>query len=231
MNVEAHIIAWNEAETIAFTIKHYQQFCNRIVIYDNFSTDQTRDIALSMGCDIRLFGIQGELNDKEYLKVKNNCWKSSEADWVIVVDADEILEQPPLTDATIFKTRGWNVFSNHVPRENWSEIDTGIPDDNYSKQVIFRPDRIKEINYEYGCHKCKPEGDVRYSDKVLTLFHYKHIGGAERLVKRHRIYAERLSELNKKWKLGYQYQEPKEQTIKYFEECLKKSVPYSQAGF
>lgn len=243
MKIEAHIITFNEAETIHLTIKHYQQFCNKIFIYDNFSDDNTREICEAMGCEVKLFGIAGVLDDKEYLKVKNNCWKGSDADWVIVCDADEILWSPVLLlknddllmighiKETIIKTHGFNVFSNDMPNESWTEITTGIPDSNYSKLIIFNPKAIKEINYVYGCHEAKPEGDVRYSEEVLTLFHYKHVGGAERIADRHALYESRRSDFNKKWKLGYQYAEPREQTIKYFNECLKKSVPYSQAGF
>jgi len=231
MKIEAFILAYNEAETIGLTIKHYQQFCERVVIFDNFSTDETRDIALSMGCDVRLFGVKGVLSDKEYLKVKNHCWKQSKADWVIVCDADEILWHPDLTsvlleDCTIMTTYGWNVYSEDVPRENWLEITTGVPDCNYSKLVCFNPKAIQEINYVYGCHLANPKGNIQYSNTEYPLFHYKHIGGAKRVADRHALYAQRMSENNKRWKLGYQYLEPREQTIKYFNENLSKAVPY-----
>lgn len=258
MKIHAHIITFNESETIHLTIKHYRKFCEKIFIYDNFSTDNTRDICESMGCEVKMFGVSGVLDDKEYLKVKNHCWKGSDADWVIICDADEILQmrwihnlsewdidqqrfkkstfslnQKIYTDsgANIIKTQGFNIFSNEMPKESWSEITTGIPDNNYSKLCIFKPKEIKEIGYVYGAHVAKPEGDVRYSDEILTLFHYKHVGGAQRIADRHALYNSRLSDWNKRFKCGYQYQEPREQTIKYFNECLKKSVPYSQAGF
>lgn len=230
--VEAFIITWNESETIHLTIAHYKKFCSRITIFDNFSDDNTREIALSMGCDVRLFGVKGVLSDLEYLTVKNNCWKKSEADWVIVCDADEIFIPPPVwnTDVTVYKTHGWNIFSNQVPRETWLEIQTGMPDENYSKLVCFKPKHIQEINYVYGCHQAKPVGKVIYSNGSFPLFHYKHIGGADRVIRRHALYAARLSTHNKKWKLGFQYQEPADQTRKYFEECLKKSTVYSPPG-
>lgn len=209
MKIEAYILAYNEAETIGLTIKHYQQFCERVVIFDNFSTDDTRDIALAMGCDVRLFGVKGVLSDKEYLKVKNHCWKKSKADWVIVCDADEILYHPDLTsvlleDCTIMTTYGWNVYSEDVPRESYLEITDGYHDGNYSKSLIFKP-TLKEINYHYGCHACSPKGDVRYSKSILTVFHYRNLGGYERLSKRHAMYRERMSALNKEMGLGCHY--------------------------
>lgn len=229
MTIECFFIAWNEAETIHLTIKHYQQFCSKIVVYDNFSTDNTREIAESMGCEVRLFGIEGQLNDAEYLKVKNNCWKGSKADWVIVCDADEILFNPKIdlfhatkAGATIISTQGYNMFSEIVPRESWMEVKTGVKDDNYSKYICFDPKPITDINYEYGCHKANPKGYVTYYyyDIPLKLLHYKHIGGAKRLADRHAMYAGRLSTINRKWKLGHQYTEHREQTIKYFNDQL-----------
>lgn len=233
MLIEAYILAFNEAETIHLTIKHYQQFCKRIIIYDNFSTDNTREIAESLGCEIRPFGIAGVLDDKEYLKVKNNCWKGSKADWVIVCDADEILQYRPSVmisamalGQTIFKTCGWNIFSNDIPKENWSEITNGVPDEKYSKQILFNPTQIKEIGYVYGCHELKPQGNVKYAGEALMLFHYKHVGGSSRVADRHALYSQRRSDFNKRWKLGDNYDEPREQTIKYFNEMLAKSVPF-----
>jgi len=235
MNVECYFIAFNESETIHLTIKHYQQFCSKVIVYDNFSTDNTREIAESMGCEVRMFGIEGQLNDAEYLKVKNNCWKGSQADWVIVCDADEILWHPDLAGmlsrwkelgATIFNTIGWNIFSNDIPKSDWLEIKTGVPDSNYAKKIIFDPKRIKEINYQFGCHTFKPEGPlgvISWSTEKPIVMHYKHVGGAERLANRHALYSKRRSPINKRWHMGDQYDEPRNETIKYFNENLSKS--------
>lgn len=232
MFVEAHIIAWNESETIHLTIKHYKQFCKRIIIYDNFSTDDTRYIAESMGCEVRLFGRQGVLDDREYTKLKNNCWRDSDADYVIIVDADEILMPPNRyhDPCTIYRTYGWNVFSLDVPREKWGEIKTGFHDQNYSKLCCFDPKRINGINYVHGCHVAKPEGDVRYSEEVLTLFHYRNVGGPERLVRRHALYRERMSDWNIRWKAGGHYLYEDSQRRKEWQEQYEKSVEFYSHG-
>lgn len=223
MNIDCYFIGFNESETIPLTIRHYKSFCRNVFYYDNFSTDYTRDLAEENGAITRLFGIEGQLNDHEYIKLKNNVWKDSDADWVIVCDADEILiPEFDESGSTILRTKGYNMFSNDVPRESWTEINTGIEDDNYSKLICFKP-TLQEIGYVYGCHEAKPKGDVRFSNAVSPLYHYKHVGGAERIADRHALYASRLSAINKKWKLGHQYEEPREKTVKYFQEHLAKS--------
>lgn len=239
MQIEAYIIAWNEADTIAFTIKHYQSFCTRIILFDNYSTDQTSDIARSLGCEVMQFGQQGQLSDKAYLKVKNNAWKESKADWVIVVDSDEILWHENISkilhDArfyghTIFKTYGWQVFSNDMPRESFFEIRTGFHDNNYSKSVIFNPNKMTSINYTYGCHTANPRGDIVYSNEVLTLYHYRNIGGIQRLADRHKQYRKRMSPLNIELGLGCHYLYDDNRRRKEWEEHLKNSVEYCQVG-
>ena len=231
MICEAYIVAWNEAETIDLTIAHYQQYCEQITILDNYSDDGTRGIAEEMGCIVKSFGVKGVLDDKEYLKVKNECYRLSRAKYVIVCDSDEILWHPNLKEilandtATIFNTIGWDIFSNEMPQYDYLEIQTGIFSGNYCKKIIFSP-KIS-INYGYGCHTCSPAGRVRPSNKNLTLFHYRNIGGYERLSKRHEQYRKRLSEHNKAFGLGCHYSFPEEQRKKEWYGKQENAIEYA----
>ena len=91
MICEAFILAWNEIETVHLTIQHYQKFCDKITILDNWSDDGTTDKAVKMGCKVLTFGILGQLDDNEYLKIKNSVYRNSKAKYIIVCDSDEIL--------------------------------------------------------------------------------------------------------------------------------------------
>jgi glycosyltransferase involved in cell wall biosynthesis len=251
MMIEAHIIAWNESETIHLTIKHYQSFCSHIVIWDNHSTDNTREIAKSLGCTVKTFGVPGELSDRAYIDLKNECWKKKHGgadrrDFVIVCDADEIIvmngpwynfrrlsvKEPK---ASIFKTQGFNVFHENVPRESWLEITNGVPDGNYSKNIIFDPKRITDINYRIGAHTCSPKGQVIWSEETLWLLHYRNVGGPERLVKRHALYRPRMSKENIHRRWGHHYLEEvtDEIRVKEWHEKYQSSKPlelFSGAG-
>lgn len=215
MICEAFILAWNESETIHLTIKHYQKFCDQITIMDNWSDDGTREKAEEIGCIVKMFGVKGQLDDEEYLKVKNNIYRSSKAKYVIVCDADEILWKENIRKileqdtGTIFNTIGWDVFSEEMPIDDFLEIQHGHFQPNYCKKVIFDP-RIR-INYQLGCHVCKPVGNIRASNERLTLFHYRNIGGYQRLSDRHEIYRGRMSQRNIKRGLGCHYLFPEEQ--------------------
>jgi glycosyltransferase involved in cell wall biosynthesis len=233
--IEAHIIAFNEAETIHLTIKHYQSFCDRIIIWDNHSTDNTREIARLMTCTVKTFGVKGELSDRAYMELKNDCWNKTHPgqdrrDWVIVVDADEVLlyDRKKLyfdSKATIVKIQGWNIFSHDMPKNHWLDITTGHTEENYSKNVIFDPKQITDINYHIGGHVCKPRGNVVWSDETLYLLHYRNVGGPQRLVDRHNLYRPRMSKENLQRNWGHHYLMTDEERIKEWEEKYLKSKP------
>lgn len=234
--IEAHIIAFNEAETIHLTIKHYQAFCSHIIIWDNHSTDNTRVIAKAMGCTVKTFGVPGQLSDRAYMELKNECWKKSHPgperrDYVVVCDADEILAEYTVhrgkSETTIFKTQGFNIFSHDMPRDDWMEIQTGVYDENYSKLVMFDPAAITDINYRVGCHVANPRGNIIWDDDFpLALFHYRNVGGPQRLVERHKLYRPRMSEENLQRQWGFHYLISDEDRIKEWEEKYARSRPF-----
>lgn len=231
MNIEAYIIAWNEIEIIELTIKHYQKFCSKVFIFDNYSDDGTFEKAQEMGCEVSRFGINGQLDDTEYLKVKNSAWKGSTADYVIVVDADEIIYHPDIKDAfeiakrgefTIIPTLGHNMVSYNMPEYDFLEIKYGSSNTSYSKTAVFSPE-LTGINYGYGCHVAKPTGRLKITSGHLCLLHYRAIGGPERLVKKHEIYRARMSPKNIRFKLGIHYLWKDEQRIKEWNELYEAS--------
>lgn len=218
MKIKAFILTFNESDIIRFTIKHYKQFCSEIHIYDNWSTDKTRQICTDMGCIMHTFGQEGVLDDREYLKVKNNCWKEhQDADFVIICDADEILywhEQflSPVGVSIfkqyhIFKSVGYNIYSEDLPIKSWNEMNQGYDDKMYNKVCMFSPKQVREINYGFGCHGCKPEvyAGTTFSDKEVILRHMRYVGGVERMINRYDLYKSRMCEFNKINALGYQY--------------------------
>jgi hypothetical protein len=222
MRIELYFICWQESEILPLVIKHYQKFVDRTVMYDNHSTDNSREIADSMGCEVRLFGEPGQLNDQHYLDVKNHCWKGSTADYVIVCDCDEILlpgipvNSSPLQyykdqGVTVLKTQGWQIISNEMPVNDITEITNGWAFDNYSKSIVFDPQAIKEIQFNPGAHKIAPVGNVVYSDDPLYLLHYRQLGGVDRLINRYRAYQGRRSNHNKRTGHGCHYGKPEHQ--------------------
>lgn len=95
----------NEALIIADTIRHYLSFCDRIVLYDDCSTDNTVEIASTVGGD-RMVIIHGDqwrlertVEETRHRGIALAMAQQMGADWCLCFDADERLvgELPPLT--------------------------------------------------------------------------------------------------------------------------------------
>lgn len=238
MKIEAYIIVWNEVDTIQLTINHYKSFCDKITFYDNYSNDGTLEVIKANDCEVIHFGTNGKLEDKEYIKVKNNCWKGSKADWVVVCDSDElvyhkqivsVLEREKTAGNTIFRTNGFNMFSKVMPVDSFNEIKLGVSSENYSKLACFSP-KIKSINYVFGCHVADPVGNIRYCNEKLNLCHYRNIGGVERLIKRHESYRQRMSDHNKRFGLGIHYTYDDERRKKDWNDKYSEAVDINTQG-
>lgn len=184
------ILCHNEEILLPHTIKHYKTYlpdCN-IVIYDNKSTDKSVEIAEAQGCKVISWNSNNEINDYQYLFIKNNCWKK-ETGWVIVCDMDEWLcvtpedlENEQNKNVSILTVYGYNMIgeSNHI---NLKDIDLHsikkrvyFPDEN--KSLCFYRPAISEINYNLGAHKCKPifKTISRYSSKIYINKHMNYLG-------------------------------------------------------
>ena len=217
-------------------LDYYSGFCQKIVIYDNESDDNSPLIIKSyLNSEVRTYLSNCEIRDDLYVNIKNNVWKESrgKADWVIVCDTDEILYHPHIMEkldelkargVTIIKPYGYDMYSETLPQKSIFEIKHGIQDNrHFGKCIIFDPNLIEEINFNPGCHKCKPKGKVKlYNSNDIKLLHYKHLN-LEYLLDRYDSFRKRLSKQNIENRQGKQYLIEKEELILLFNNNLKKS--------
>lgn len=213
--ITVYTIAYNEEIILPFFIKWYKErFPNcKIVIYDNYSTDNTEKIALENNCEVIKYDTNNQLSDSKYLEIKNNCWKNAETDWVLICDADEFLDikQEDLLkeSGTIVLSKGYNMY-NIVGDETVENTYYGVRAKQYDKFYLFNRQFVKEINYSPGCHNALPKGRIVFSDKKYLLFHYSHIG-KQYMINRYKRNAERLSQENIKKGWGFHYKDSEKQ--------------------
>lgn len=234
MNIDLHILCFNEAGIIRLVLRHYKKFCRNLYVYDNYSTDNSREIAEEEGAIVSLFGDKW-FDDENNRQQKNKCWIGSDADFVICCDMDEVLYSPyivtdllkagRLDKATIIKTIGWQIMSDEMPKHDLTEITNGYRFDNYSKNICFNPKAIKEINYNPGAHRIDPVGDVVYSTEELYVLHYKHIGGVQRTIDRYKEYQPRMSKNNRRNGWGVHYNRSEQSIREEWNERMAKSKP------
>lgn len=216
-------IAYNESVLMKFMIDHYRsKFPNcRIVVYDNMSTDGCDKIAIENGCEVIYYDTNNKISDKKYLEIKNNCWKTATTNWVAVVDMDELIdlnkEQLLMEESlnnTLIKFEGYNMV-NMEDNYDLENITYGTRCPPYDKSYVFNKKHISEINYEPGCHKCKPIGIAKYSNNIYKTYHYICIH-PDLQVAKYKNYANRLSDENKKHKWGDHYNQSEEQIRETF---------------
>ena len=208
-----------------FTIAHYRERfpdCT-IIIYDNFSTDSTRDIAIKLGCEVRTFWTNNRLSDQAFIDVKNNCWKDAKTKWVIVCDTDELIDVWPkdleAQQAAILYTEYIDMIQVD-DQEDPSKMNYGIYLPVLGKFLCFNKDKVQAMNYSYGCHTAEPYGDISISDKVFMIYHYKWIS-LKYVIKRHKEFAKRLSDHNKRNKLSFHYKFPEWKLKRQFNQNRK----------
>jgi len=222
-----YTLTYNEEKLIEFFINHYRNnFPNcEIIIYDNESTDNTVEIAKKNNCKVITYRTDNKLSDAEYLNIKNNCWKTSESEWVIVCDCDELLEinQEQLqTEANnlvnIIKPTGYSImnFNDNIPI---SEMKYGFRDIGFDKCVLFNKNKISEINYQPGAHTCNPivifGYNLKYNVNNFRLLHYKYLN-IDYTIERHKMFYERLSSNNKQKGWGIHYGFSPESIVKFY---------------
>ncbi len=200
-SIEVFAICYNEELLLPYFIDHYKKMGAKITIYDNQSTDKSRSIIEKAGCTYMAYNSNNQIRDDLYLQIKNNCWKDSKADWVIVCDIDELIELNfDIRRYNIINTKGFDIIGLPPSR-------LGVLNKMYSKHIMFRPNHFKEINYTPGCHSLNPIpiGTISGSIEIANLLHYKYIN-EDYVYNRHIMYQERLSDINKQLGWGIEYQ-------------------------
>jgi len=233
MKIEVHSLLCNEAPLIPYFMRHYGQFAD-VYFYESNSHDGSRKIAQRLGAHIIDFPTGNEIDENMFCEMKNNCWKGSKADWVVVGDCDEFIYHPQLvkglqhTKYTIFHPKEWRMYSDSFPTTNgqiYEEVNMGVlGDKNMNKMNLFRPNEIKEMNYTAGCHGASPEGNVLLCpDTSIVTLHMHHLGLKYRIEKNKQL-AERLSDVNKRNGWGYHVQMKEREVQKKWDQQVTKLV-------
>lgn len=236
MKIEVYAICYNEELMLPYFIRHYSQFAD-IIIYDNYSTDKSEEIAINAGAKVIKYDTNNQIRDDIYLSIKNNCWKSSKADWVIVCDVDEFVYHIDLVDllentnTMVYDLEMYNMYSLNFPTTDgqiYDEVKYGVPfvpsSGRSNKSLLFKPSKVREINYTPGCHTSSPRGDEdininRTSD--IKFLHMRFLS-KEYVIHRNSKYRERLSDINKKNGWGYDYLYSSEKISLLFDEEYEK---------
>jgi glycosyltransferase involved in cell wall biosynthesis len=189
MIIHVYTMCYNEEVLMPYFLRHYEQFTDKIFVFDNHSTDDTPNIVDSSPKTIRIIcGDPEKFYDSHLIRMKNEEYKKSRgiADWVIIVDTDEFIYHPELVSLlekykksgiTFPKTCGYDMIGDNYPKgyvQVYDEIKYGVSEPFYSKRSVFDPSI--DINYAVGAHRCSPTGNVVESpNEDIKLLHYRFL--------------------------------------------------------
>lgn len=87
MNISATIITLNEEDNLPRCLASLEGIVDEIVLVDSFSTDRTLQIAQDHGCQVLTRKFSG------YTEQKNFATEHCHYDWILGIDADEVLSE------------------------------------------------------------------------------------------------------------------------------------------
>ncbi len=241
MKITLYIICYNEQLILPHLLNYYSTIVDKIVVYDNESTDNTLKILNEYkgNLEIRTFKTNQQLRDDIHSKIKNTCWIGDDSDYCIINDADEFIYHPfglrnyleQNKDYDYITSEGYQMVSDEFPSDYskliMDQIKTGVFDEYYCKLNIINPKRVIDINFKPGNH------EVHYEvvDPVLKtiensgvkLLHYKFIG-EDYILNRWKHYPNRMSSPNLKNGWGRHYTQSTDQVLTTYEELKNKST-------
>ena len=221
MKIHAYIIAYNEEKLLPFTLDYYSTFCEKIFVYDNYSTDSSDEIYKKYDkVEVTKWDGGNEINENNYVRIKSEEYRkysrNSDVDWVITIDCDEFVYHHNLIEKLKeYKELGFTVVqtSGHeMACEVFPEYDGGLLPNKVkigsdkmpmlSKSIIFNPNI--DINFEVGAHYFKSNQTVLSSSDEIKILHYKALS-KEYVITIYDERFKRLSNLNKKNNWGTHY--------------------------
>lgn len=191
MKVITCCINYNNVEVLPYFLRHYSSFCDEIIVWDDFSTDGSREILFAWpkvkvldwphpgsGIDENLFL---DFARSEIKKLVGAC------DWVIWVDPDEFVYHPNILQVLesaigkygVIGTSGFNMTGDGFPKDNGKQIyegnRMGIKSPVYSKPIIVNP--ACNVEWNRGKHAIV-SADMECSPPLVKLLHYRFMGEA-----------------------------------------------------
>ena len=171
MKIWSYAVAWNEEKMLNFYLKHYSQFCDKMIFFDNESDDNSHEIINSYpNTEIRSYTTGGKFDDGVHMELKHSAIEDARGncDYAIIGDCDEFIYHPDLIEflkshlkkTAIFYPAGFDMVSNYYPNEYlqiYDSIKTGVPNPWYSKPTLINPNMLNELKWHIGQHEISLE--------------------------------------------------------------------------
>lgn len=229
-SVEVFGIFWNEQDIIQDFIDWYKlKLPNaKITIIDNESDDKTVEIAKNNGCNVIQYSTNGFMDEQTLMGLRNNIWRNSNAEWVIIADSDEFVDithdDLDIADWNVAKCVGFEMFGEGETIEN---LLYGCQSEGYSKSAVFNKNEIDNMNFGAGSHTERPipkQGfNVKFTENRPNLYHTKWRSWDNGINRAH-ILAKRRSEHSTRMGWNFHYGLPDSKHMEYYSNGIKNRI-------
>lgn len=252
IKVHLYTITYNEEIILPFHIEYWVKMISdgidlKVTVFDNESDDSTLEILHKEPfIDVVSYHTEG-CDDFALRNIKNMAWKeNNDADWTIVVDADEIMYCKDW-NKTLSKLKEDNIS---IVWPNWyllasTEVPThmdGVLLHNQrpmmykyrqygNKATLFDNNKLLEIGYGIGAHSITPipkDGvamhTAREGETDIFCFHIDKRLSEDYFVEQMKERDKRRGVLNKLYGFGSHYSKPEEQHRLEYKNIVNEAV-------
>jgi len=240
MKISAVTMVYNEAFMLPFFLRHYHYLDEIHVLYETDTTDQSFDIlSRAPNVVIEKCHIEGGLDDIEKINLFNSAVQRISADWVYVVDPDELIFPPNESPYSFLNRQSCDVVRSGMfqvyRHRNDKDLDPtlapipqrihGDPDlfstdeqpNRASNSLYIKPNVVRpsvNIRFLPGHHQI--EGNPHTSSELYLGAHWQMAEPSVAIARRMERKA-RISERNRAHRMGWQHFDVSIEKIR--EEC------------
>lgn len=191
MKIIIFSIIYNQSDILPWYLRHYSTFADEICVWDDFSTDGSRQIL--QACPkvvLRDWPYRTGIDEDTFLKHAYEWYPLAHPnyDWAIWVDIDEFIYEPNILSILkecldkgyeVVKPDGYNMTSNGLPIDDgksqlWELVQMGVRGPLYSKPIIFKPSiHIRWTRGKHELENCNPKV---IQGTGIKLLHYRYLG-------------------------------------------------------
>ena len=189
MNIHIFVLCYNESVLIPHMVKHYKKYLPscKITIYDNESSDNSVELAKSLGCHVISWASNNVQNETIQIDMRNNVWKQCSSGWIFMIDMDEFicvtendLKKEQDSGTSVLNINGYEMIGESntllIDDIDLQDIKKYVPNHYESKHLCFLRNEVINMNYGPGSHTCNPVGNIIYSENVYINKHMCYLG-------------------------------------------------------
>lgn len=253
LKIELYTCGWNEEYQLPFAIEYWKRFITdetdfKVIYYDNFSNDKSLEILSKYPwIEVRMFDTGGEMNEELLTIIRNNCWKGSTADFVIVCDVDEqYYAKDIVKELKELKKKGaavvacqWyalvgdkesyntdTLLHKQIGRGYRQHINHRQDQSMFGKLQLFDPKQVSDMHYSVGMHFAFPDAPITVSYNIYQ-FHFDKGYNLDWNINRRKIMWKRLADSQKAKGFCVHYGLSEDKIIQEYKANQEKSIDIS----